>query len=287
MLNQTFKSFELIVVIDGPDPATVEALKKENDPRIKVIELPNIIGGAEARNAGAAKARGEWIAFLDDDDEWLDEKLELQLKAARASDFAYPVILCKLIARTPRADYIWPRRLINQSEHISEYLFSRNSLFQGEGLIQTSMILTKTELLRLVPFEKKLRRHQEWDWLLRINSKAGVNLTFVNKPLVVWYREEERNSISNTNEWQYSFGYIKRKKHLSTPRAYASFLLILVSSLASRERNWSAFFPILKEALIQGKPKFIDLLLFAGIWLIPQKSRQMIRSMIFRGKLKK
>ncbi len=76
---QTLRDIEIIVVIDGLDLATEQELAKINDPRLRIVQLPTSKGGAGARNAGVAAAKAAWIAFLDDDDEWLTQKLELQL----------------------------------------------------------------------------------------------------------------------------------------------------------------------------------------------------------------
>src|SRR5688572_11583153 len=64
-LAQTYKDLEVIVVIDGPDPATEKTLEQSADKRLKVIVLSDAIGAAQARNIGATSARGGWIAFLD------------------------------------------------------------------------------------------------------------------------------------------------------------------------------------------------------------------------------
>jgi glycosyltransferase involved in cell wall biosynthesis len=274
----------LIVVLDGPDKATNESLQQVKDSRLRIVELPEKVGAAEARNVGVAAARGEWIAFLDDDDEWLPEKLELQVGVASSSDYRYPIIFCKLIARTPRGDYIWPRRLPGQSEHISEYLFARKSLFLGEGLIQTSMLLTKKELLLRYPFRKGLRRYQESDWLLRVIGIDGVSIKFIIEPLVICYWEEERKSISNSDDWHYLFSWIKSSKYLITSRAYAALMLVQVSAMAARQGDRKAIGPTYREAVRYGKPMFIDFILFVGMWLIPQNIRRWLRSILGRGR---
>src|SRR5579859_2653801 len=76
VLTQTMRDLELIVIVDGPDDATVASLATIRDDRLRVIQIPSSIGPGNARNAGAATARAPWIAFLDDDDEWLPQKLE-------------------------------------------------------------------------------------------------------------------------------------------------------------------------------------------------------------------
>jgi glycosyltransferase involved in cell wall biosynthesis len=279
-LAQTLKEIEVIVIIDGPDEASRVGLAEIEDSRLRVIELPVSGGASDARNVGVSNAQGKWIAFLDDDDEWLPKKLELQIEAADCSQYTFPIIACCLIARTPKGEFIWPKKLLTPSEQLSEYLLARNTLFQGEGLIQTSMIFTKKDLLQKVPFKSGLQRHQEWDWLLRVSRLEGVGIEFVPEPLAIWYAEEERKSISGKNNWRYSLAWIQENRHLVTPRAYAAFVMTVVSMLAARERDWKAFWLLLQEAMQFGKPKPIDFLLYTGMWLISQDDRRKLRALL-------
>jgi len=69
-LTQSLHKIEVIVVIDGPDESTLHILDQIDDPRLKVSMLPQHLGLSDARNTGVREARSQWIAFLDDDDEW-------------------------------------------------------------------------------------------------------------------------------------------------------------------------------------------------------------------------
>src|SRR4051794_6615715 len=80
-LGQNFPHIEVIVVIDGPDIATSSALAEIDDHRLRAISLKESVGGSATRNIGAQNARGDWIALLDDDDEWFTEKIEVQMDA--------------------------------------------------------------------------------------------------------------------------------------------------------------------------------------------------------------
>ncbi len=86
VLTQTFSDFELIVVDDGSTDHTVEVLEGIQDARMRSVRLDRTCGAGRARNAGIQAARGEWIAFLDSDDEWLPRKLELQMARLHSSD---------------------------------------------------------------------------------------------------------------------------------------------------------------------------------------------------------
>jgi glycosyltransferase involved in cell wall biosynthesis len=278
-LSQTLLDIEVIVVIDGPDSATAQILAEVQDLRVRVIELPISQGGAAARNTGVTAAQGEWVAFLDDDDEWFPTKLERQMELARQSTHAFPIVACRLIARTPTHDLIWPRRLPNADEPLSEYLLARKTLVQGEGLLQTSTLLAKRELLIQAPF-RSLKKHQEWDWLLHANALEGVGIDVVPDPLVVWYIEENRKSVGNSSSWHYSLAWIQEIRQLVTPKAYAAFLMTIVSAFAAKDGEWQAAGPLLWQAFRFGRPRLIDFYLFAGMWLIPQSLRRRLRSLL-------
>ncbi|MXV17457.1 glycosyltransferase family 2 protein [Hufsiella ginkgonis] len=93
VLDQTFKNWELLVVNDGStdETATIALAYASSDSRIKVLNQHNQ-GQGSARNAGISAATGEWVAFLDADDLWLPQKLEVQwsfLEKAKNVDVAF------------------------------------------------------------------------------------------------------------------------------------------------------------------------------------------------------
>jgi glycosyltransferase involved in cell wall biosynthesis len=279
-LKQTFKEIEVIVVIDGPDEATTQALKKVTDPRLRVLALAENVGGSDARNAGVRAAEGEWVALLDDDDEWFPEKLAKQVEAASGLHKPFPVIASLFIARTPAADYVWPRRLPKPSEPIIEYMLVRNSFFQGETHIQTSTLLIKTELLNRVSFRSGLKRYQDLDWFLRAAQVDGVCFEIVPEPLTVWHIEELRSSISTESMWRYSLQWLRENRNLLTPRAYSGFVATQLSSQAAYQGEWGAFAPLLWEMYRFGEPRVFDLLLYMGMWFIPQDVRRRVRAVL-------
>ena len=81
ILNQTYKNLEVILVDDASKDSSREIIKKYEkiDSRVRPILLDNNVGVANARNEGIKNARGQYIAFLDSDDIWLEEKLEEQI----------------------------------------------------------------------------------------------------------------------------------------------------------------------------------------------------------------
>jgi glycosyltransferase involved in cell wall biosynthesis len=76
VLNQTFQDYEIVIVNDGSTDNSLEVVKQINDSRIRIINKPN--GGvSSARNRGIKESNFEWIAFLDGDDLWMENHLEI------------------------------------------------------------------------------------------------------------------------------------------------------------------------------------------------------------------
>jgi glycosyltransferase involved in cell wall biosynthesis len=278
VLNQTFAQLEIIVVIDGPEEATEEALRNIGDDRLRIIALPASVGGSDARNAGVQVARGEWIAFLDDDDEWMPTKIEKQLALAAQVCEPYPVIATQSLAKSPYGDFIWPRRFPADAEPLCEYLFNRKTFFAGEGLLQTSSLLTRRSLMQLVPFTSGLPKHQDIDWYVRVSQVPGARFHFVSIPLVKLYVEENRPTLSGRSDWRFSLDWLKASRARMSPRAYAGFICSIVASEAAKQGDWRAFPELIREMLRHGKPGYMDLSLFVARWFIRPSARGKLRA---------
>ncbi len=91
VLKQIYQDFEIVIVNDGSTDHSVEEVRKIHDPRIRLINQSNA-GVSAARNRGIEEAKGEYIAFLDADDEWkpdyLKNQYELTLKYSECNIFA-------------------------------------------------------------------------------------------------------------------------------------------------------------------------------------------------------
>ncbi|MET0492808.1 MAG: glycosyltransferase family 2 protein [Actinoplanes sp.] len=280
VLAQTMADLEVVVVVDGPDDETVAALTAVGDDRIRVLVQPVKGGAPHARNVGARAARGRWTAMLDDDDEWLPDKLEVQLKVAHSARCATPIVASRLVNRTPRAESVIPRRLPEPDEPLSEYLTVRRGLFYGDGFIQTSTILAPTELFHRVPFTVGLRRQQELDWTLRAVRHDDVDLIVAPEALVVWHQDEDRERISLEMPWRQQLDWLRRSQELFTPRAYAAFTMSVLSSMAATTRSPKVFRELWREARGYGRPGPIDYLTFLQIWALPPQVRRALRDKV-------
>ena len=271
-LAQTLREIEVIVVVDGRDDETIQAVRSMGDERI-VLEVPESrLGNADARNRGVRLARARWIAFLDDDDEWLQQKLENQVATANASGVPHPIVSCRIIARDEEGDRAWPRRPPQQDEDLSEYFFCRTTPFTGEGMVINSAILTTRELMQAVPFRSGLARHVDPDWMLRATKFSGTRMIFVqnNVPLVVWHTQANRRRITTQRNWRESLAWCSENRDLFTPRSYAAFVLHVVGSAAAAQGELGAFRTLLGDAFRHGAPAFVDIVSHVCNFVIPR-----------------
>ena len=226
VLRQSWSHLEVIVVVDGPDRATEMLLDGFADPRLRIFLLPERCGGSAARNVGICAARGEWVAFLDDDDEWLPKKIERQMRAAHESSAWFPVVSCRLIAQSTTVSRVLPSRLYSPAEPVADYLFCRTGLGDPGGLLQTSTLLAPRDLLLAVPFSEGLSIHQDWDWVIRASCYEGVAISMLSEPLAVWRVDDGRPTIGRAPAWRSSLAWIREMKPFVSPRAYSWFLAV-------------------------------------------------------------
>lgn len=270
-LAQTLAAIEVVVVVDGEGcDGTAEALGALDDPRLVVLRPGRQLGNAGARNHGIAAARAPWIALLDDDDLWMPDKLERQMAEAGASDARFPVVSCRLLARTDREEFLWPRRLPGphqvKGNGIAGYTLCRHRPSTGDGVVQTSTLLAPKALFGLVPFDAACRRFVDVDWLLRAARVEGVALLFAapDRPLAVW-RIDDRPRVSLGGGWREDVEWMRARRHLVPPRAYGGFMLTLPSIRAARERDRRAFLALLREAFRGGaRPGWAEVAFHVG-----------------------
>lgn len=80
VLNQTYRDFEFLIIDDASTDGSSAILGRLTDPRVRVVRLPERVPLGAARNHGVEAARGEWIAWIDQDDLWMPDKLSRQME---------------------------------------------------------------------------------------------------------------------------------------------------------------------------------------------------------------
>ncbi len=143
--------------------------------RIKYIKHAERKGGAAARNTGIKAARGEFIAFLDDDDEWLPEKLEIQMK--QFENTPADVGFCLSAVKTV---YDNKEELSEAPEGIADY--HELALRRMKGFLTVTLIIKKYVFDEVGVFDESLPSHQDPDLIIRVSKKyKGLS---ISRPLV-------------------------------------------------------------------------------------------------------
>lgn len=227
---------QLVVVVDGAPGSVADQLLEGAD---QVLWTGGRRGASHARNLGVSVADGAWIGFLDDDDEWMPEKSQYQLRAAAQSGIGLPVMSSRhthVEVQTQRESAPLPRRLIRVDERVDEYLFRRRRPAGGRASIYTSTLLMPRNLAVNLPWDESLSRHQDWDLLVRAFD-CGAVIVQVPEPLVR-IQVGSTASISADDSWQPSLQWADRVLRSSSDSAvYADFVTAQVLRYAIFSRS--------------------------------------------------
>jgi glycosyltransferase involved in cell wall biosynthesis len=178
VINQSFIDWELYIVNDSSSN-----IPQFNDDRVKCIQNEFLKGANGSRNSGIESAAGDYIAFLDDDDEWLPEKLSIQFNQMEKEQ--------SILSFTGKNIFI--------NANLQKYSF-RNSytwmLFFYNFVGTTSSIMVSAEILKSVHgFDVLLQQLQDYDLFLRVKNMG--NFSGIDIPLVNYYMDKSDNHVSN------------------------------------------------------------------------------------------
>jgi glycosyltransferase involved in cell wall biosynthesis len=187
-LAQTFQDFEIIIVLNGASAETNATARRLAENRtVKVVEMEDSTLAA-SRNFGLTFATGEWIAFLDDDDIWLPDKLAVQLDAARRT--GADLVTCNLCFFN-HDGVIAHAGLRPRPDGLS----FAEALMVGNYVAGGSSVLVKVDTLRRHGgFDASLRGCEDWDMWRRIAWDGEIH--YVDRELVK-YRRHGTNMTGN------------------------------------------------------------------------------------------
>ena len=204
---QTHTDFEVVVVDDGSPPSTAEALEPHRH-RIRYVRREERGGPASAKNTGLAGCRGRYVAFLDHDDLWMPDKLEVQVGAmggaAGAPGAAVSYSRYEITGTTHRPSGPRPHEGEGRSGHLLDHLLQRT-------LIRTSscLVVEREALLGAGPFREDLPVADDYEMLLRLARRH--EFLYVDRVLA-WHRQhaaaasadeaaKDRDMITILREW--------------------------------------------------------------------------------------
>jgi len=191
VLNQSYINLECIVIDDGSIDNTKQIVNSINDGRIIYLQHQENRHASAARNTGIKHAKGEFIAFLDDDDEWLPEKLEKQITFIGQLPRKIGMIYCWM-------DYYKDEKLINEHHPtIKGSVFPMVLDEQRLGGCPT-LLIRKEVLANIGEFDESIRRGNDGDLIRRICNKYEVD--FVPEVLVKVNVGHDYSSIGNASK---------------------------------------------------------------------------------------
>ena len=175
VLRQQQVELDVIVVDEASTDGTAPMLAALGDARVRVIRHDTPRGVSVARNQGGSAARGEWLAFVDDDDLWAPDKLALQLAAARSADrdWAY----AGTVNISEGGQIIYGRPPLPPDEIVAA--LPRYNAIPGGG---SNVVVRRSVWEHAGPFDPRLRNTEDWEMWIRL-AKHGPPAC-ASRPLV-------------------------------------------------------------------------------------------------------
>lgn len=214
VLGQTYENIELIVVDDHSPMPVAESLSEEvlADDRITVIRLDENSGANVARNIGIRKSTGEYVAFLDDDDRWMKEKVQRQLNAFNSAGRELGVVFTgiehidddgrTLGTHTPTVDGTVTKQLL-----------------QGTSLAPFSTVMVRTDVIDRAGLpDERFPSWQDREWYIRLSEHCMFKS--ISEPLVQKL-SSSHEQIADDFESKRDVSYpLFLEKHRETARNY-------------------------------------------------------------------
>jgi len=209
VLNQTFTEFEVVIVNDGSTDNSVEKVEAFNDPRIRLIHQANA-GVSAARNKGIKEANYEWIAFLDADDLWMEDKLEFVRNAISFNDKIELVL------------HAFERTIVHKNKTIINCYRKEQGVLPSlllaivDGLkIQTSTVVIKSSLFKKnkeLYFRNGVNNSEDREvWYKLACIKA--NTAYLPNVLSKYVVDDKVHSLTGNKNREYHF--LKMEENLS------------------------------------------------------------------------
>ena len=191
VINQTFKNFELVIVDDASTDNTKDVVHTIEDQRIQYCQHEQNRGAPAARNTGIKTANGEYIAFIDSDDEWHSRKLECQVRKFEESPSKVGAV------------YTGFYKQFNNKRELGRIPSKRGDIFENQ-LMQdwvnpTSTVMVRAECFDTVgDFAVELSARQDYEMWIRISRE--YEFEYIKEPLVTLHTDGSSRISDDTKK---------------------------------------------------------------------------------------
>lgn len=202
VLGQTYKNIELILIDNASSDNTGEIIQQINDDRLKYFRLKVNRGASGGRNEGLRHASGDYVIFLDSDDEFLPDKIKESVSALENADEKFGVVY---------SGY-WEIDLKGKKTYMPE----EHNRLQGNlnrqllhhGFITCPSLIRRAVFDKVEPFDEKLKHLDDWDLWIRISFY--YHFLFIDKPLHVVYVQPDSISLNLPNMLEARKRYLEK-----------------------------------------------------------------------------
>ena len=201
VFSQTYKELQVIVIEDASTDSTLEKIKSFEDPRLEILALDRNVQLIAARNAGLERVEGEYIAFLDSDDLWKQDKLEKQVaflerERAYGACFTWSQIIDEngqpYAADDP--DMLWHYNAFHEGNRSYRDWFLR--FLTGGNFLNASSALIRSDVIRHIGGQNlSLLQLQDFEYWIRVLSQSEIYI--LCEELVFYRRLKNGTSLSS------------------------------------------------------------------------------------------
>jgi teichuronic acid biosynthesis glycosyltransferase TuaG len=200
IISQTYKNLQIIVISNGFSKENRNIADNIGDDRIVYFEQENSGTPALPRNHGIIKAKGDYVAFCDDDDLWMPEKIEKQVFAL-SNNLNYDACFSKMIRFNHEKEWT----IQSEEGHADFY-----SLLYVNTIPISSLILRKSFIDRIGSFKTCKRVGYSADYELALRYSLNTKFYFLNEYLIkYWSGDNRTTSLDFHNQLGKSFAYLK------------------------------------------------------------------------------
>jgi glycosyltransferase involved in cell wall biosynthesis len=251
--GQTFTDFEAIVIDDGSTDDTRQFLSEIDDPRIVPVILEANAGACAARNVGLARARGEFVTFLDSDDEFHPEKLERQVKRFRENPHGLDNLGAVLGVTLNRRD----PALVVMSNARNRWTGDVSELIWEHPGHTWSTFMVKREYLEHVGgFDTRLKASDFWDLSMRLAEVCQFDGT--DRSITILHHDAEPRSWNL--DYRVEAAKVLLEKFDFSPscrhRARASFHMTIAKGALEQKRTFAMLWQVLRAVRAHPNPMF-------------------------------